>query len=165
MPDAAFANLTTSHGMCAKLKHLRARSFYLLGRNLRLIAELKHQTRKTNLNEPRNSDLTIASFITKWGAKIAEIHKRIQTDTEQNKSKAKSTTNKSLYDDMTSQVTIGGGGSNNPLDAASFASRRQQQAPEQALEAIYSQREFFVEEENTANVAKQESVRVNKTRS
>jgi hypothetical protein len=157
LPDSAYALLTTAFMMCSKLKHLRARAYYLLGRNARLISELMHQTRKTNLNDPKNSELSLHSFITKWGPKVAEIQKRLQSDMEQNKSKTKSVTSKSF--DMSSQVTIAGASSTNGQIDASFANRPPQFASEQ-LEAIYSQKEFFVEEENTVNLAKLEAVKV-----
>ncbi len=78
LPDLIFANLISCHSLSFKIKQFRAQTLHLIGRTFRLIAELKFQLKKIDLNDNQTKTtnyLTITSALSKWSPIIMEIVK------------------------------------------------------------------------------------------
>jgi len=99
LPDLIFSNLISCHTLSFRIKQFRGQTLYLIGRTFRLIAELKFQLKKTDLNEHESKTsnyLTITSGLSKWSPIIMDCIKEkyqqiIEQQLEASKSKAKTT--------------------------------------------------------------------------
>lgn len=111
LPDIISALMAACYSLTPiQLKQLRARIFFLIGRNFRIVAELKHQLRRIDLSNVDESlkHLLPSMPVSKWSNVILEIQKQIQSaDTD--KSKARINANQKIKDvSMTSQMNSDG---------------------------------------------------------
>ena len=73
------ANLSSCHSLGVKIKHQRASVLYLIGRTLRIVADLSLQLREYPLNSNTGSSvLSIVHTLSKWSPLVADAIKSYQ---------------------------------------------------------------------------------------
>ena len=81
-PDLLMAHLSSSHLLAAKLPQQRSETLYLIGRALRLVADLQMQLRVGNLNDKWSSTtLALLHPVSKWSSLVAEAARAYQMST------------------------------------------------------------------------------------
>ncbi|RNA35696.1 cilia- and flagella-associated 46, partial [Brachionus plicatilis] len=81
IPDQLSVFLISCFYLNIKIKNLKCKTLYQLGRSFRIISELKYQLRKNNLNDEssyNSSVLNMTSTINKWDATILDLIKNYQ---------------------------------------------------------------------------------------
>jgi hypothetical protein len=156
LPDLILTNLVSCHSLSHKLKHFRARVYYLFGRNLRLISELKNQLRKPDSLNDKNKPAFLNELdysITKWSPNILDIYKSIQQQQQADHELLKTKNNKLTR----SAATIVAQSAD--LSQANISDSSMSKQDE--LNFINNvEKEYFTEEVNLVSLAKQEDLKV-----
>jgi hypothetical protein len=97
IPDEVFSNLMSCFGLAQKIKQLKAKTLYLMGRTLRLIDDFKIEMKSTMIQPVSNQKVSIQP-LTKWDNKILEFvkaeHAQLQNLYEQETIKTNQTKSK-----------------------------------------------------------------------
>jgi hypothetical protein len=86
--DEIFSNLISCHNLSHKIKQLRGKTFYLMGRTIRLLNEIKIKTKSTAIQDGVHISILPLS---KWDDKIIEL---IKLDYNQNLNDQEKSTSK-----------------------------------------------------------------------
>jgi hypothetical protein len=97
IPDEVFSNLMSCFGLSHKIKQLKARTMYLMGRTIRLIDDFKIEMKSTMIQAVSNQQVSIQP-LSKWDNKILEFvkaeHAQLQSLYEQETIKTNQTKSK-----------------------------------------------------------------------